>query len=230
MMKPVVVVEYDPGWPSYSIFWRIVALLRTGVASCLTNLLDFPMVTRTVAPIPAHRPVGPRLRFFPARSALSPPSWPGIPAMRRSRGLFVSQLHDASSRAWPKYYKAVPSAAPLVVKGLTRISRRALLPPTECAREDVQSLTHTREADPIRPPRGYSYTFHSGDADKSGMLRRRRARHNARAGSADSRPRRAPPHSAMRQEHAGCHGQSRRACARHTCAPQDRCPAAARSG
>jgi hypothetical protein len=29
--------------------------------------------------------------------------------VRRSRGLFVSQLHHASSRGWPKYYKAVPA-------------------------------------------------------------------------------------------------------------------------
>ncbi len=62
------------------------------------------------------------------------------------------------------------------------------------------------------------------------LLRHAHASHNARAGSADNLPRRAPLHSALHREHAGYHGRLRRASAKHTCAQRDRYPAAARSG
>jgi hypothetical protein len=46
--------------------------------------------------IPVHQPADPRLGFCLTRTALSTPSWPGRQAVRRSLGLFLSQLNDAS--------------------------------------------------------------------------------------------------------------------------------------
>jgi hypothetical protein len=54
------------------------------------------MVGRRDVLIPVHQPADPRLGFCLARTALSTPSWPGRQAVRRSLGLFLSQLHDAS--------------------------------------------------------------------------------------------------------------------------------------
>ncbi len=86
---------------------------------------------RRGAPVPVRRPVGRRLGFCPARTVLSLPNWPGRRAMRRSRGLSLSQLHHASGWAWPKYYKGV-RRRPLVVSVSPRFPTRSPFPTVVC--------------------------------------------------------------------------------------------------
>jgi hypothetical protein len=83
--------------------------LNSGCEVMLLDLLD-GMAARRGAQVPAHRPVDQRLGSCPAQSVRSLPSWPGIQAVRRNLDLSLSQLHDASRDAPPKYYKGFRDA------------------------------------------------------------------------------------------------------------------------